>query len=237
MSYAPRSRSSLSRPEDHRAPDVRETKTELRLRSEAESGAHPKSRACRCSIGSPVARPNATIGTDWRKGTTCSGPSAGSGVSQRGASPARRAQQGPGLDRQGFSSRHFFAQACTSYRLHIRPRASSPSGLGKPFSSAIWWARCLVTPRSSTISTRQTVRAMLVSSFLAPGHKPQVSGLLGSGCACELVLSGCPSKASQAFWGVRTKPSAVTSGSRRRVPCCSAARPQSSAWPVQHDRG
>jgi hypothetical protein len=39
--------------------------------------------------------------------------------------------------RAGFSPRKRFAQACTSYRVHTRTRASSASGAGKPSSSAI----------------------------------------------------------------------------------------------------
>ena len=61
-----------------------------------------------------------------------------------------------GCYRHRFSFRHRFAHACTSYRLHTRPRASSASGAGKPGSSAIRWARCLLTPRSSAISTSRS---------------------------------------------------------------------------------
>jgi hypothetical protein len=48
-----------------------------------------------------------------------------------------------GCYRHRFSFRHRFAHACTSYRLHTRPRASSASGAGKPGSSAIRWGSVL----------------------------------------------------------------------------------------------
>jgi hypothetical protein len=49
-------------------------------------------------------------------------------------------------------------------------RASSASGAGKPFSSAIWWARCFVTPRSSAMSTnRIPSEVVAVSPHPTPG--------------------------------------------------------------------
>lgn len=55
--------------------------------------------------------------------------------------------------RHGFSARQGFAHAYTSPRPHSRPHPSSASGAVNPGSAASWCARCLVTPRSSAIST------------------------------------------------------------------------------------
>jgi hypothetical protein len=65
-----------------------------------------------------------------------------------------RRRPGGSSHRQGFSRLHLV-------RLRTRPRASSATGARKPFSSAIWWARCFVTPRSSAISTRRTLEERL----------------------------------------------------------------------------
>jgi hypothetical protein len=53
--------------------------------------------------------------------------------------------------------RQAFAHSLTSRRLHNRPRPSRSTGVGNPDSSASWWARCLLTPRSSAISIRRRV--------------------------------------------------------------------------------
>ena len=70
--------------------------------------------------------------------------------------------------RRGFSRRQTLAHAATSRRFHNRPRPSSATGAGNPSSSAIWWARCLLTPRSSAISMMRTVRRLAIPPIIPP---------------------------------------------------------------------
>lgn len=51
-----------------------------------------------------------------------------------------------------------------------------------------------------------------VSRFLAAGLSVLVSGVMGKWRACELVLSGCPSKGESSLWGVRTNPVQLLQG-------------------------
>ena len=109
-----------------------------------------------------------------------------------------------------------FAHATTSRRSHDRPRPSSATGAGKPTSSASWWARCLLTPRSSAISTIRTVEERFPSftaSDVAPiGTDPE--GAAAASTAGGRGRAAC--RPGPCRWSPRIPPGRGPAGRHRR---------------------